>query len=545
MKSEFEIAITQLSADRNLAPEVIIEAIETALVSAYKKNYGPTQTVRVNLDSRTGQAKVFVTQTVVEEPEAEHDDQISLAEARTHKADAQLGDEIEVEVMPRNFGRIAAQTAKQVITQRIREAERDSVYLAYADRAGEIVTATVRNVDARSHNVTLNMGKAEALLPRAEQIPTERYRFSQRVRVYIVSVDKAGHGPQILVSRTHRDLLRRLLELEVPEIHNGTVEVKSIAREPGARSKVAVAALQHGVDPVGSCVGMRGVRIQNIVNELNGEKIDVVEWSSNLEVFIANALSPAKATSVHLNQAENTAQVVVPDRSLSLAIGKEGQNARLAAKLTGWRIDITSETEAEAAAERLAAEREEARRKAQELQDARRAAAELLASAEALLVAEGEEAEEAEELSEQEAIARDVALSHAEPEQVVEAEVQVSEATAMAEPELTPTAAVEEPAQTVWEPAVEEPVGEPLEAIEAAIAPVIEGDELALEDDEEQLPLEEEDEDGSKARERDKRKNRSRSLEFDERLGRVVAKKRRKDNRRQGWGDDYDDEAGA
>jgi hypothetical protein len=290
---------------------------------------------------------------------------------------------------------------------------------------------------------------------------------------------------------------------------------------------------------------MRGVRIQNIVNELNGEKIDVVEWSSNLEVFIANALSPAKVTSVHLNQAENTAQVVVPDRSLSLAIGKEGQNARLAAKLTGWRIDITSETEAEAAAERLAAEREEARRKAQELQDARRAAAELLASAEALLVAEGEEAEEAEELSEQEAIARDVALSHAEPEQVVEAEVQVSEATAMAEPELTPTAAVEEPAQTVWEPAVEEPVGEPLEAIEAAIAPVIEGDELALEDDEEQLPLEEEDEDGSKARERDKRKNRSRSLEFDERLGRVVAKKRRKDNRRQGWGDDYDDEAGA
>ena len=367
MKSEFEIAITQLSSDRNLTPEIILEAIESALVSAYKRNYSASQAVSVTIHPRTGEARVFVKKTVVDSVEDE-DDQISVEDAHQIDPNVELGELVDIEVKPRNFGRIAAQTAKQVITQRIREAERDSVYAEYADRVGELINGTVRNVDARSHNVVISMGKAEALLPRSEQIPGEHYRFGQRLRIYLVDTERTGHGPQITVSRTHRDLLRRLLELEVPEIYNGTVEIKSIAREPGSRSKVAVSASQPGVDPVGSCVGMRGVRIQNIVNELNGEKIDVVAWSPDVRTFIANSLSPAKVFSVDLNDVDKTARVVVPDRSLSLAIGKEGQNARLAAKLTGWRIDIKNETEAETEAEQFAAEREEAARRAEELE---------------------------------------------------------------------------------------------------------------------------------------------------------------------------------
>ncbi|MBC7316849.1 MAG: transcription termination/antitermination protein NusA, partial [Chloroflexi bacterium] len=241
-----------------------------------------------------------------------------------------------------------------------------SVYQEYFERVGEIVNATVRNIDGRTQNVVLSLGKAEAVLPRSEQIPGEHYRVGQRLRVYLLSVERTPRGPQITVSRAHRDLLRRLLELEVPEIYNGVVEVKSIAREPGFRSKVAVAALQPGVDPVGSCVGMRGVRIQNIVNELGGEKIDVVAWSSDERTFIANALSPAKVVAVYLNPLEKAAKVIVPDHALSLAIGKEGQNARLAAKLTGWRIDIKSESEAAAEADQLKAEMEEAMRRVRE-----------------------------------------------------------------------------------------------------------------------------------------------------------------------------------
>ena len=359
MKSEFEIAITQLCSDRNLPAQVILEAIESALVSAYKRNFGANQNVQVTLDPHTGQARVYVTKLVVEDLQDDRTE-MSLAEARIHKPDATYADTVQIELTPRNFGRIAAQTAKQVIMQRIREAERDSVYQEYSDRSGEVVNGTVRNIDGPTGNVTISMGKAEALLPRAEQIPGEQYRFGQRLRLYISEVAKTGHGPQIIVSRAHRGLLRRLLELEVPEIYNGTVEVKSIAREPGSRSKIAVAALQPGIDPVGSCVGMRGVRIQNIVNELNGEKIDVVAWSPDDEIFIANALSPAKVLSVRLNKTDKAAQVVVPDRALSLAIGKEGQNARLAAKLTGWRIDIRSETEAAQEAERMAADAREA-----------------------------------------------------------------------------------------------------------------------------------------------------------------------------------------
>ena len=239
MKSEFEIAITQLSADRNLSPEVIVEAIEAALVSAYKRNFGSSQNVTVTIHPQTGQAQVNVKKAVVENP-VDEGAEISLAEARTHDPDVELGGFVNIDVKPRNFGRIAAQTAKQVVTQRIREAERDSVYLEYADRVGEIVTGIVRNIESRTRNVELSLGKAEALLPRGEQIPRGHFRFGQRVRVYIVKVERTGHGPQILVSRTHRDLLRRLLELEVPEIFNGTVEINAIAREPGSRSKVAV-----------------------------------------------------------------------------------------------------------------------------------------------------------------------------------------------------------------------------------------------------------------------------------------------------------------
>ena len=287
---------------------------------------------------------IYIEKGVVEEVENDKRE-ISLKDAQKVNPKAQVGGLVSIESTPKNFGRIAAQTAKQVILQRIREAERDALYATYAEREGEIVSGTVHKVEP--HQVTLSLGKAEAVLPRSEQVPTEHYREGQRLRAYVSAVTKTNRGPQIIVSRTHRAMLRRLLEVEVPEIYNGTVEIKSIAREAGYRSKVAVAALQEGVDPVGSCVGMRGTRIQNIVNELNGEKIDVVQWNPDLAFFIANSLSPAKVMNVMLNDEHGkTAGVVVPNKQLSLAIGKEGQNARLAAKLTGWRIDIKSASEA-------------------------------------------------------------------------------------------------------------------------------------------------------------------------------------------------------
>jgi N utilization substance protein A len=527
MKSEFEIAITQLCSDRNLAPEVILEAIEAALISAYKRNYGANQNIDVTLDPHSGQARVFIKKQVVEEVE---DDgiEMTLDAARAIRPDAEIGEFVDIEVKPRNFGRIAAQTAKQVIMQRIREAERDSVYLEYADRSGEIVNGVVRNIDSRSQNVTLSLGKAEALLPRSEQIPGEQYRFNQRLRVYVVEVERTGHGPQITVSRTHRGLLRRLLELEVPEIFNGAVEVKAIAREAGSRSKVGVAALQPGVDPVGSCVGMRGVRIQNIVNELSGEKIDVVPWAADVQEFIANALSPAKVVSVYLNEEEKTAKVVVPDRSLSLAIGREGQNARLAAKLTGWRIDIRSETEAAEEAERLAAEALEAAQRAEAREEARRAAAELLAAAEAGLEDEDIELE-----------AGDLPVDAWAPEEALESEETRPEDEAV-------EASEAEDAPLAGEAAVAE--GEDVEyakeAEEAqATAPAEEDEpELAAPEGWEAPPPvfeEEDDEEEERRRSRDK-KGRQRILEYDERLGRVVARKKRKPSRRGAWEDDED-----
>ncbi len=338
-------AINQVCHERQLPKEVVLEAVEAALISAYKRNFGAAQTITAKIDPETGEAKVFVEKEVVAEV-IDDKTQITLEEARKYNPEANVGDVVHIEATPADFGRIAAQTAKQVILQRIREAERDSLYNSYAEREGEIINGTVQSIEP--HQVTLSLGKVEAILPRSEQIPTERYSIGRRLRAYVSEVQKTSRGPTIIVSRTHRNMLRRLLELEVPEIYNGTVEIKAIAREAGYRSKVAVAALQEGVDPVGSCVGMRGVRIQSIVNELNGEKIDVVQWSPDVATFIANGLSPAKVLNVMLEDGEDgrTATVVVPDKQLSLAIGKEGQNARLAAKLTGWRIDIKSATEA-------------------------------------------------------------------------------------------------------------------------------------------------------------------------------------------------------
>ncbi|MEZ4769085.1 MAG: transcription termination factor NusA [Caldilineales bacterium] len=350
MKNEMIMAINSICVERELEPQVVFEAIEAALVSAHRRRYNTAANVSAQVDQKTGAMKIFVEQEVVATVEDDQT-QISLLDARAIDTTADIGGVVLVESTPTDFGRIAAQTAKQVILQRIREAERDAILQRYQGRVGEIVHCTIRSVDYGSGTVTCTIdGKAEATLLKEDQIATERYRPNGKLRCYLVDVDKGSRGPVIRLSRTHRGLLRRLLEQEVPEIYNGAVEIKSIAREPGQRSKIAVAAMQPGVDPVGSCVGMRGVRIQAIVNELNNEKIDVVEWNPDPAQFIANALSPAKVTDVVLDDTiENrTAIVVVPDRQLSLAIGKEGQNARLSARLTGWRIDIKSEAEAEA-----------------------------------------------------------------------------------------------------------------------------------------------------------------------------------------------------
>jgi len=344
------LAITQLSAEKNLPKEVVIAAVELALVSAYKKdNFAPNQNIVAKIDQVTGAVKVWAEKAVVEKP-SDLRSEISLSEAKKIKPDIQVGEVIKVEATPRNAGRIAAQTAKQVILQRLHEAEHSAIFEEYSNKEGDIISGVVQRVEPRQ--VLVDLGRVEAVLPAAEQVRSERYRPGQRLKLYLLEVARAGRGPQVTVSRSHPDLLRRLFELGVPEVVNGVVEVKSIAREAGYRSKVAVSARQEGIDPVGCCVGLRGIRIQNIMKELDGEKLDVVMWSPDPAVFIANALSPAQVAGVELDKNEGIATVIVPDKQLSLAIGKEGQNARLAAKLTGWRIDIKSASTAEA--ERLA-----------------------------------------------------------------------------------------------------------------------------------------------------------------------------------------------
>jgi N utilization substance protein A len=356
MKTEFMVALTQLSAEKHLPKEVVLAAIETALVSAYRKDAFVTgQDISAKINPNTGEVKVYVRKTVAENPtDILHE--ISVEEAQKIDRNAQIGEIVSIESTPPNAGRIAAQTARQVILQRLHEAEHHAIFEEFTGKEGDIVTGMVQRI--APEQIHIDLGKAEAILPSSEQVHNERYRIGQRLKLYVLEVTKSSRGPQILVSRSHRNLLRRLFELEIPEIYGGTIDIKSIAREAGYRSKVAVAARQEGVDPVGCCVGLRGIRIQNIVNELRGEKIDVVEWSDDPAAFIANALSPAQVSSVELNQTENTAIVTVPDKQLSLAIGKEGQNARLAAKLTGWRIDIKSTSAFEA--ERASFDREAA-----------------------------------------------------------------------------------------------------------------------------------------------------------------------------------------
>lgn len=343
MSSELLDALTALEEQKGISRDVLIEAIEAALVTAYKRNFNQAQNVRIDLNLDKGSMLVYSRKDVVEEVENEYL-QISLEDAVRINPAYEIGDVLEQEVTPRNFGRIAAQTAKQVVTQRVREAERGLVYEEYVDREDDIVHGVIERQDAR--NIYVTLGKVEAALPVNEQIATEEYRPGARVRVYITKVERTTRGPQVIVSRTHPGLLRRLFEMEVPEIFDGTVEIKSIAREAGDRSKISVFANNPEVDPVGSCVGAKGARVQTIVNELNGEKIDIVEWSEDPVTFVANALSPSKVLDVQVNEEEKSTTVVVPDYQLSLAIGKRGQNARLAAKLTGWKIDIKSETDA-------------------------------------------------------------------------------------------------------------------------------------------------------------------------------------------------------
>ena len=347
MRNDFLSAIKQICDERNLPQAVVLEAVETALISAYKRDFGSASNIRAQIDLHSGQASIFAEKQVVDAVEDERY-QISLAEARRIDPQAEMGSTVLLEATPTDFGRIAAQTAKQIILQRIREAERDVLYETYTEHKGEIVNGTVQRVSDRA--ITINLGRVQAMLPHSEQIRTEHYMVGDRISAYVLEVRKSNRGPQVIVSRAHRNMLRRLLELEVPEIFNGTVEIKHIAREAGSRSKVAVWATQEGIDPVGACVGMRGVRIQSVVRALSGEKIDVVQWDPDEQTFVAKALSPAKVLYVSLHEDRErggkTATVSVPDGQLSLAIGRQGQNARLAAKLTGWRIDIKSASEA-------------------------------------------------------------------------------------------------------------------------------------------------------------------------------------------------------
>jgi N utilization substance protein A len=539
MKSDLSVAIKHLSAERGLPREVVVEAIEAALVSAYKKTpQGNAQNISVWLDPQTGRPHVYAEKEVVEEVKDDRC-QITLAQARKLDPSCRLGGLVQIDVTPDDFGRIAAQTAKQVILQRIREAERDQLYAMYKEQEGEIVPGVVQSMEPA--HITVALDKVEAILPRKEQIPRERPHANQRLRVYVLEVKKTNKGPEITVSRTHRNMLRRLLELEVPEIFNGTVEIKSIAREAGSRSKVAVVAKQEGVDPVGACVGLRGVRIQALVNELGGEKIDIIEWNPDPALFIAKALSPAMVLNVKLVETPDgkTANVVVPDKQLSLAIGKEGQNARLAAKLTGWRIDIRSESEAMQEAARQA--EEEARRAEQEAKLAEARA--LLAAAEAAARPEGEEepvVEAGEEPAEPQASTVTVETVPSElpsPTIEQEAEAPTVEPAPPSEPaQATVDATALEPAQTVSEPdetstsaEVQQVEGTDLKAKDAREQPALVApeEEIGQEEEEDELQL------TGKALKKKDKKAKGKTLVFDERLGKVVAKKERKPGRRQ------------
>lgn len=343
MNADFVKAVAQLGEEKGISPEILYSAVEEALITAYKRNYGNGQNVRVTLDKESGEIHVYARKQVVAEVENTAQE-ISLEDAMKINKQYQVDDVLEEEVTPRNFGRIAAQNAKQVIVQRIREAERGMVYERYARMENDIVNGIVQRVE--NGNVYLDLGTAEGIILPNEQIPSETYNYRDRLKCYVVEVKKTTKGPQIVLSRTHPGLLKRLFELEVAEIQDGTVEIKSVAREAGMRSKIAVYSANEKVDPVGACVGPKGMRVRNIVDELRGEKIDIVEYNEEPDKYVASALSPSKVIVAVANTEEKICRVIVPDYQLSLAIGKEGQNARLAAKLTGWKIDIKSESQA-------------------------------------------------------------------------------------------------------------------------------------------------------------------------------------------------------
>ena len=340
---ELILALEELEKEKGMNKDYLLDAIETALVTAYKRNFDSLENVKVVMDRQTGATHVYSVKEVVEEPENQ-ETQVSLKEAQKINPDLKEGDTLETEIVPRNFGRIAAQTAKQVIIQKLREAEREIVYNEFNERKGEIVSGIVQKAD--KNIVVMDLGKLEGVMPIKEQIPTETYKVNDKIKAYVLKVEKGQKGaPQVIVSRSHPDFVRKLLEFEIPEIYEGVIEIKSVSRDPGYRSKVAVYSPDPNIDPVGSCVGQKGVRIQNVINELNGEKIDVIEWNEDPSIYIAASLLPAQILAVDIKEEGKFAQVIVPDNQLSLAIGKSGQNARLAARLTDWKIDIKSESQ--------------------------------------------------------------------------------------------------------------------------------------------------------------------------------------------------------
>ncbi|MGL4607817.1 MAG: transcription termination factor NusA [Eubacteriaceae bacterium] len=342
MNAEFIRALDNIQEEKSIDKEELINAIEAAIATAYKRHYGNAQNVEINVNRETGDIQVFSMKEIVEVPENDLY-QISLEKAREIDPKYQLGDFYRKEVRPKDFGRIAAQNAKQLIIQRIKEAERDSIYNNYLERQDEVLTGIIKRIEKGI--IYVEIGKLEAVMLPSEQTPGENYEINQRLKVYLLMVKKNPKGPQVTVSRTHPGLVKRLFESEVPEIFDGIVDIISISREAGSRTKISVKANDEAIDPVGACVGQKGVRVQNIINELNGEKIDIIKWSENIEEYLSNALSPAKVVDVIPNKDEKTAIAIVDDYQLSLAIGKEGQNVRLAAKLTGWKIDIKSKSD--------------------------------------------------------------------------------------------------------------------------------------------------------------------------------------------------------
>ncbi len=340
---ELVSAMDELEKERGIKKEYLIESLETALVTAYKKNFDSVDNVKVNINGETGEVHVYSVMEVVEKVE-DPLLEISLEKAKKINPKVKIGETVDIEIIPKDFGRIAAQTAKQVVVQKIREVERELIYNEYSDKKGEIVSGIVQKADTGT--LVIDLGKLEGVMPLKEQIPTEHYKVNDKIKGYVLSVEKGNKGnPQVIISRSHPNFVKRLFELEIPEIYEGLIEIKSVSREAGYRSKVAVYSKNENIDPVGSCVGQKGVRIQNIINELNGEKIDVIEWSEDPSIYIAASLLPAQVMAVDVKEDEKFAQVIVPDDQLSLAIGKSGQNARLAARLTNWKIDIKSESQ--------------------------------------------------------------------------------------------------------------------------------------------------------------------------------------------------------